>query len=102
MWWYYSDTDKINRNSNSPQKFYALLTSNFHCLIHFLYNVANKILTILLGLIENSIKITQNNVIFCYFVKFYSYCGKFQPSYETKKSMENDNEANPERSGYDG
>ena len=51
---------------------------------------------------SNSIKITQNNVIFCYFVKFYSYCGKFQPSYETKKSMENDNEANPERSGYDG
>ena len=35
-------------------------------------------------------KITQKNVIFCYFVKFYSYNGKFQSSYETKKSMEND------------
>ena len=64
--------------------------------------MANKILTILLGLIENSIKITQNNVIFCYIVKFYSYCGQFQSSYETKKSNENDNEANPERSNYDG
>ena len=46
-------------------------------------------------------KITQKNVIFCYFVKFYSYNGKFQSSYETEKSMENDNETNPETSNYD-
>ena len=37
----------------------------------------------------NSIKITQKNVIFSYFIKLQEYWGKFQSSYETKKSMEN-------------
>ena len=35
---------------------------------------------------SNSIKITQNNVLFSYFIKLYEYWGNFQSSYETKKS----------------
>ena len=35
---------------------------------------------------SNPIKITQNNVIFSYFIKLYKYWGNFQSSYETKKS----------------
>ena len=34
----------------------------------------------------NSIKITQNNILFSYFIKLYEYWGNFQSSYETKKS----------------
>ena len=34
----------------------------------------------------NSIKITQKNVIFSYFIKLQEYWGNFQSSYETKKS----------------
>ena len=34
---------------------------------------------------SNSIKITQNNVLFSYFIKLYEYWGNFQSSYETKK-----------------
>ena len=35
---------------------------------------------------SNSIKITQNNVLFSYFIKLYEYWGNFQSSYKTKKS----------------
>ena len=37
---------------------------------------------------SNSIRITQNNVLFSYFIKLqlYEYWGNFQSSYETKKS----------------
>ena len=37
----------------------------------------------------NSIKITQNNAFFSYFIKLLEYCGKFQSSYETIKSVGN-------------
>ena len=37
----------------------------------------------------NSIKITQKNVIFPYFINLEEYWGNFQSSYETKESMEN-------------
>ena len=40
-------------------------------------------------LFKNSIKITQKNVIFSYFIIQQEYWGNFQSSYETKKSMEN-------------
>ena len=35
---------------------------------------------------SNSIKVTQNNVLFSYFIKLQEYWGNFQSSYETKKS----------------
>ena len=35
---------------------------------------------------SNSIKTTQNNVLFSYFIKLCEYWSKFQYSYETKKS----------------
>ena len=38
---------------------------------------------------SNSIKITQKNAIFPYFIKIQKYWGNFRSSYETKKSMEN-------------
>ena len=38
---------------------------------------------------SNSIKITQNNILFSYFIKLLEYCGKFQSSYETYKSVGN-------------
>ena len=34
---------------------------------------------------SNSIKITQNNVRFSYFIRLYEYWGNFQPSNEIKK-----------------
>ena len=37
----------------------------------------------------NSIKITQNKAFFSYFIKLLEYCGKFQSSYETIKSVGN-------------
>ena len=37
----------------------------------------------------NSIKITQKNLFFSYFIKLLEYWGKFQSSYETNKSMGN-------------
>ena len=36
---------------------------------------------------SNSVKITQNNVFFSYFIKLYEYWDNFQYSYETKKSF---------------
>ena len=39
-----------------------------------------------LCIFSNSIKITQNNVLFSYFIKLYEYWGNFQSSYKTKKS----------------
>ena len=38
---------------------------------------------------SNSVIITQNNVLFSYFIKLLKYWGNFQSSYETKKYMEN-------------
>ena len=35
---------------------------------------------------SNSIKITQSNVFFSYFIKLYEYWGNFQSSYWTKNS----------------
>ena len=35
---------------------------------------------------SNSIKITQINVLFSYFIKLQEYWGNFQSSYETRKS----------------
>ena len=36
---------------------------------------------------SNSIKVTQSNVFFSYFIKLNEYCYNFQSSYETKKSF---------------
>ena len=36
--------------------------------------------------VSNSIKITQNNIPFSYFIKLYEYWGNFESSYATKKS----------------
>ena len=36
--------------------------------------------------LSNSIKISQNNVIFSYFINLYEYWSNFQSCYETKKS----------------
>ena len=37
----------------------------------------------------NSVKITQKNVIFSYFIKLLKYWGKFQSPYETNKPVGN-------------
>ena len=37
----------------------------------------------------HSIKISQRNIIFSYFIKLLEYQGKFQSSYETNKSVGN-------------
>ena len=50
---------------------------------------------------SNSIKITQNNVLFSYFIKLYEYWGNFQSSYE-KKIYGKYKKVNPWRSIYVG
>ena len=37
----------------------------------------------------NSIKITQKNIIFSYFIKLLEYWGRFQSSYDTNESVGN-------------